>query len=372
MNATGSHETITFENGLQVQVGKLIAEGGFSVVYETIEITNPYRAKTKTNGNRTRYALKRVLCSEDEIVAQCRLECRVHGSMEHPNIMPIVAHTFVNGRDGRVPTAPSGFRGTVCFMLFPYCANGSLRDEISRRNLLGDVGNTNSCVVRPWKEQDILEMFSGIVDGVKCMHQHGYTHRDIKLENVLLKKNDEHASINGEMYSSDMTPVLMDFGSAGPVSVTPRTRSILLSIVDEASVNSTVSYRAPELFDGGARHGDNEPDIDGKMDVWSLGCLLFGMMYGVSPFECEFRGEDVRVVECSQLRVLCNIPDPQPHTILSTRYELYMLQFVKFILVHDRSKRPTLEQVSVKCDELLSQSCGAQKRTLFEHPFESV
>ena len=76
--------------------------------------------------------------------------------------------------------------------------------------------------------------------------------------------------------------------------MTPRTRSILLSIVDEASVNSTVSYRAPELFDGGARHGDNEPDIDGKMDVWSLGCLLFGMMYGVSPFECEFRGEDVR------------------------------------------------------------------------------
>ena len=43
---------------------------------------------------------------------------------------------------------------------------------------------------------------------------------------------------------------------------------------------------APELFDGGACHGDNEPVIDGRIDICALWCVLFAVMYGASPFDC--------------------------------------------------------------------------------------
>lgn len=49
-----------------------------------------------------------------------------------------------------------------------------------------------------------------------------------------------------------------------------------------------------------------------RTDIWALGCLLFAMWFGYSPFECSFvpGSATVKVVECSALRVLSPIPKP--------------------------------------------------------------
>jgi serine/threonine kinase 16 len=56
--------------------------------------------------------------------------------------------------------------------------------------------------------------------------------------------------------------------------------------------------------------------VDARTDVWSLGCLLFALEYGYSPFECDFAtgGGDsgVVVVECGYLRVIGRMPEPPP------------------------------------------------------------
>ena len=54
-----------------------------------------------------------------------------------------------------------------------------------------------------------------------------------------------------------------------------------------------------------------------RTDVWAIGCLLFAWYYGYSPFECEFieNTSNVRVVECTHLRVLSKVPSPTKKTM---------------------------------------------------------
>ncbi|KAF9075095.1 kinase-like domain-containing protein [Rhodocollybia butyracea] len=93
-----------------------------------------------------------------------------------------------------------------------------------------------------------------------------YSHRDIKPGNVMI--------------SDDGRPILMDFGSTMRARIKIENRSQALYQQDIAAEQSTMAYRAPELFD--VKTGTM---LDEKVDIWSLGCLLFAMLYSHSPFE---------------------------------------------------------------------------------------
>lgn len=155
--------------------------------------------------------------------------------------------------------------------------------------------------------------------------------RDIKPENVMIGR--------------DGTPVLMDFGSIAPAERRVQGRTDALAVQDEAARHSTLPFRAPELFDVA-----NDANLDQRTDVWSLGCLLYAMRYGFSPFECEFirgGGESggaaaggVRVVECSFLRVIGQVAFPSDGRASEGLKELVM-----FALQQDPLKRPFVEQL---------------------------
>ena len=157
----------------------------------------------------------------------------------------------------------------------------------------------------------------------------------------------------------------MDFGSARQLIIPLKDRKTVLKLTEEASQNSTVSYRAPELFDGGCRHGPDEPNIDGKVDVWSCGCLLYGLMYGTSPFEMEFRHDgQIRIVECTHLRVLGgNIPFPPTHRENTYGYREELKDLVKWILIVDTKQRPDLESLLVKVEKLVSSVATTSSNT---------
>lgn len=347
-SAPGKTSKIRFDNGISVSIEKKIAEGGFSYIYSAHDSSRRSR----------KFALKRVLCPDEEIVIACKKEAKVHRTVGNNNVntLPLLGLKF-----------DTSSLQTKCYMLFPLITGGSLRDELSKRKLL--INSVIESDRSPFTETQLLWLFKGILRGVLSMHDMGFAHRDIKLENVLLDKRigkEVDVEIGSRLGLS--TPVLMDFGSASSLVVKLSNRRTVLNLNDEAARNSTVSYRAPELFDGGCRHGPDEPDIDGKVDVWSCGCVLYGMMYGTSPFEMEFLHDgSIRIVECTYLRVLSrNIPFPPKESEVGERFSHELMDLVIWILNLERKNRPELYEVLKRVEDILDSSTNVIRGSVLE------
>ncbi len=91
---------------------------------------------------------------------------------------------------------------------------------------------------------------------------------DFKPANILLGKNLE--------------AVLTDFGSAAPLRISVESRMEAMRVQDEAAVNTTASYRSPELF-----NTPSHCELDGRCDVWSFGCSMYAMFFSRTPFETQ-------------------------------------------------------------------------------------
>lgn len=108
-------------------------------------------------------------------------------------------------------------------------------------------------------ELDAKFFFMQACHGLKYLHDSKVTHRDIKPDNILLADNSPNALLK-----------ISDFGL-----------SKLISVETMKTVCGTQLYVAPEVLFGGA--------YTNKVDVWSMGCLLFAMLSGSVPF-CDAYG----------------------------------------------------------------------------------
>jgi serine/threonine kinase 16 len=134
------------------------------------------------------------------------------------------------------------------------------------------------------------------------------------------------------------TPVLMDFGSACPARIHIDSRQEALSQQDLAAEQCTMPYRAPELFD--VKTGTT---LDEKVDIWSLGCTLYAMAYGQSPFEVNLdQGGSVA------LAVLNN----QYKFPSDVEYSQQVKDAIQWMLTADPTQRPNIHQVLKRLDEI--------------------
>lgn len=157
-----------------------------------------------------------------------RRETQITGQLTHPNILPVY---------------DSGEVDDSLFLVMPYLAGGSLRTLIAQERQL--------------VLEDAVRIATEIANALDYAHRQGVVHRDVKPENILF--GDGHAFVT-------------DFGIARAIDRAGQER-----ITRSGVALGTPLYMSPEQAAADA-------DIDGRSDIYSLGCCLYEMLVGSPPF----------------------------------------------------------------------------------------
>jgi serine/threonine protein kinase len=166
------------------------------------------------------------LALDEDFRARFLRESQLAASLDHPNVIPIYDADEVSG---------------VLYLAMRYVSGPSLQALIRERGSLP-----------PAETLRIAEQIGGALDAA---HRAGLVHRDVKPANILVAEPGDHA-------------YLCDFGLAKLTSSKGTTET--------GSFLGTVAYCAPEQIQG--------RPLDGRADIYSLGCVLFHSLTGEAPF----------------------------------------------------------------------------------------
>ncbi len=142
-----------------------------------------------------------------------------------------------------LPLYDSGDAYGFLYFVMPYVDGESLRDRLHREKQL-PIGAA-------------LQIAREVAEALSYAHERDVVHRDIKPENVML--SDGHAEV-------------VDFGIAR--AVTPAGAE---QLTQPGAPMGTPAYMSPEQVSGSQR-------VDGRSDIYSLGCVLFEMLAGRPPY----------------------------------------------------------------------------------------
>src|SRR5262249_51191129 len=146
-----------------------------------------------------------------------------------------------------------------------------------------------------------LELFMDVCHAVQHAHQKGIIHRDIKPSNVMVTVNDS-------------TPVVkvIDFGIAKAIGGQLTDNTVYTGL---AQMVGTPLYMSPE------QAGLSGLDVDTRSDVYSLGVLIYELLTGTTPFDCE----TLKKAGYDEMRRLIREQEPpRPSARLSTMQEAHI------------------------------------------------
>jgi serine/threonine-protein kinase len=155
-------------------------------------------------------------------------EIRTTARLQHPHILPVL---------------DSGESAGQLWYTMPYVEGESLRERVRREAQM--------------PVDDALQITREVADALGYAHSQGIVHRDIKPENILLSRG--HA-------------LVADFGIARGLQVAEAEHLTATGLAV-----GTPAYMSPEQAHGASR-------VDGRSDLYSLGCVLYEMLTGEVPY----------------------------------------------------------------------------------------
>jgi len=216
------------------QVEELVAQGGMGTVFRGVQVSMD------------RYVAIKVLhehyAKRKDFVQRFVQEARAAGKLNHPNIIGV--HDV-------------GKAGNTYYFSMELVTGNDLSQIMGYR----EIG---------W--QELMEIAARVCDALAYANRNGLVHRDIKPENIML--SDE-----GEVKLADLG-IAKSFEAEDEETTEDGKRKVL----------GTPHYMSPEQASGEA--------VDGRTDLYSLGCALYHILADQPPFE----GENNREVMIKHLK----------------------------------------------------------------------
>eukprot|EP01114_Cavostelium_apophysatum_P006231 TRINITY_DN1747_c0_g1_i1.p1 TRINITY_DN1747_c0_g1~~TRINITY_DN1747_c0_g1_i1.p1 ORF type:complete len:1418 (-),score=291.42 TRINITY_DN1747_c0_g1_i1:1995-6248(-) len=183
-----------------------------------------YRCKEKITG--AQYCIKVVNKTFMELCGEAQTEVKLLRKLDHRHIIEV--YDVFHDED-------------KMYIVLELCTGGNVAKHVQQ--------------IGPWTENYAATVMRQILHAVTYMHSKSVSHRDIKPENVLF-------------YDHTRTTVKMiDFGFSKD----------LLTQLQSNTLTGTLDYTAPEVLQS------LKYDYY-KIDCWSLGCMCYYLLFGVTPF----------------------------------------------------------------------------------------
>lgn len=203
------------------EIGRPLGKGKFGRVYLVRERSSGYICALKT--------LYKAEFQQSQLEKQVCREIEIQTNLCHPNILKLYGHFHDEKR---------------IFLILEFAGQGELYKQLRKEHRFPE-----------WKA---AQYAAQMASALQHMHRKHVIHRDIKPENILV-------GIHGELK-------LSDFGWSVHAPNTRRLRGTKCGTLD---------YLPPEMCDP---RRSNQP-YDEKVDLWSLGVLLYEFLVGEAPFE---------------------------------------------------------------------------------------
>jgi len=155
-------------------------------------------------------------------------EIRITAKLQHPHILPLY---------------DSGEADGLLYYVMPFVEGESLADMIEREKQLSI--------------DEAMVITKEVAGALGHAHAYGLVHRDIKPDNIMMTGG--HA-------------IVADFGIAKAVSEAGGS-----GVTSTGTSIGTPAYMSPE-------QGAGDPSVDGRTDIYALGCMLYEMLIGQPPF----------------------------------------------------------------------------------------
>jgi serine/threonine protein kinase len=228
---------LSVAGGLGVEIPRTI--GSYEFVRVIGEGTYSVICLLQSTATREYHACKvvpRAVLEHADLLMYFERELRILQTIRHPNVVRLTDVLYTQ---------------SVIYVVMEYCACGDLLVAIQERGCLDDA--------------QCRRAFRDILLGLAYLHARGIAHRDVKPENILL--------------DGEGTAKLSDFGLSQEIAP-----DRLLS-----TRCGSFAYCAPEVLRG--------EEYDGRrVDVWSLGILLYAMCSGRLPWTSH---KDIEI--CAQI-----------------------------------------------------------------------
>ena len=212
---------------------------------------------SRKKGSKTLYATKRIslkiLAQEPFLKKYLQNEIIILKQIKHPNIVRLYD---VKPKKDNI------------YLVMEYCNGGSLAEALEYYKIVNG---------KPFSEKIVQFLMKQILSAVKCLHKNGVIHRDLKLENILLKYNSIDEANTKNIFLSQVK--LIDFDiSARKDNYNNNPLGDVKIIMD------------PKYF-----YNDFDDIVyDEKIDIWSLGILCYEMLTGEKPYQIGNQNKPIK------------------------------------------------------------------------------